>query len=593
MGPTGAPAGRGGFGRKRRLALAVVALLASGAGLLVYLTDTFNRSELDTVDARFAIRGEERPPDDLAVIAIDDVSFGELDQQWPFPRSLHGDLIDVLSAAGVAAIVYDVQFTEPTTAREDNALVSAVAAADVPVVLATEEVNRKGETNVFGGERVLRQVGARAGNSAFEPDPGGVFRRLPFATGGLESLAVAAVEERDKTQVEAGGFSDDGAWIDFYGPPETFPTYSFSRVLNGKVEPALLEGRTVVVGASAPSLQDVHPVPTADSELMAGAEIQANAIATVERGVPLEEGPAALGALIIVALGSVVPVAGLRLLPLMAAGVGLLSGLAYLGASQLAFNEGVILPVIDPMLALVVGIVGTLAAHYVIAAFERQRVHDTFARFVPPDVVGAVLARTDDDLRLGGSRRVTTVLFADLRSFTSFAESRPPDRVVEVLNRYLGGMTDAIMDQAGTLVSFMGDGIMAVFGAPLDQDDHADRALAAAREMAGPRLSAFNEWIREAGLGDGFEIGIGVNTGEVMVGQVGSKRRVEYTAIGDTTNTAARLEGMTKGTPHRVFVSGSTQEALEDPAGLAFVERLEVRGRDQPIDVWADTLVSS
>ena len=126
-------------------------------------------------------------------------------------------------------------------------------------------------------------------------------------------------------------------------------------------------------------------------------------------------------------------------------------------------------------------------------------------------------------------------------------------------------MSDAILDNGGTLVAYMGDGIMAVFGAPLEQADHADRALAAAREMAGERLARFNAWLAEEGHGDGFAMGIGLNTGDVMSGNVGSERRLEYTAIGDTTNTAARLEGMTKGTPHQVFLSESTR-ALPDRA---------------------------
>jgi len=578
----------GGSGKRLKLALTLVSVLACAIPLATYFTGSLNRTELDTVDARFSIRGTENPPNDLVVVSVDDVTFSDLDQQWPFPRSLHGEMIDLLSEAGAEAILYDVQFTEPTVPREDNALVNAVADSDVPVILATEEVNRNGGTNVFGGDSVLRQIGARAGNSAYNPDPGGVWRRMPFATDGLKSLPVVTVEERDGVRLDPASFPEDGAWIDFYGPPETVPTYSFSEVLNGKVEPSEFEGKTVVVGAGAPSLQDVHAVPTSDNELMAGAEVQATAVDSVARSLPLSEASWPLGALLIIALGTVAPAAGLRLRPLAAAGVGLLAGALYLVCAQLAFNAGLIVPVVDPLLALVLGMVGMLAVHYTLAAFERQRVHDTFARFVPADVVGEVLKRTDGDLRLGGSRRVCSVLFSDIRGFTSYAESQPPDLVVEVLNRYLGTMTDSIMDHGGTLVSFMGDGIMAVFGAPLDQPDHADRALASARDMVGERLDEFNAWLRDSGHSDGFKIGIGINSGEVMAGQVGSARRVEYTTIGDTTNTAARLEGMTKGSAYSVFVSGGTREMLGSDEGLVFVEQLEVRGRSNSIEVWAD-----
>jgi adenylate cyclase len=206
---------------------------------------------------------------------------------------------------------------------------------------------------------------------------------------------------------------------------------------------------------------------------------------------------------------------------------------------------------------------------------------------VPVAVVDEVLKRTDDDLRLGGVRLTGTVLFSDLRGFTSFAEAMPADRVIEVLNRYLSEMSDAILDNGGTLVAYMGDGIMAVFGAPIEAEDHADRALAAAREMLEQRLPEFNSWIRESGLGDGFTMGIGLNSGPLMSGNVGSSRRLEYTAVGDTTNTASRLEAMTKGTSYSLLVAESTHGFLTRPApDLVFVDELAVRGRLSSIRLW-------
>jgi adenylate cyclase len=225
--------------------------------------------------------------------------------------------------------------------------------------------------------------------------------------------------------------------------------------------------------------------------------------------------------------------------------------------------------------------------HYLTASVERAQMREMFARFVPDSVVNEVLARAGtDDPRLGGVRLVSTVLFSDLRGFTSFSEEMDPDRVIEVLNRYLEEMSDAIMDAGGTLVSYMGDGIMAVFGAPVGQEDHADRALVAAGEMLEVRLPRFNAWMTEQGL-DPFAMGIGLNSGPVMSGQVGSKRRTEYTAIGDTTNTAARLEGMTKGSGHQIFIADSTRQAQQrERDELELVGEHEVRGRTQTITVW-------
>ena len=218
---------------------------------------------------------------------------------------------------------------------------------------------------------------------------------------------------------------------------------------------------------------------------------------------------------------------------------------------------------------------------------ERARVRDIFSRFVPEHVVDEVLQRTDDDLRLGGVTLEGTVMFCDLRDFTAFAESLPADTVIEVLNRYVSEMSDAILDNEGTLVAYMGDGIMAVFGAPIEIDGHADCALAAAREMLHSRLPGFNGWLKESGLGDGFRMGMGLSTGPIMSGTVGSARRLEYTTVGDTTNTASRLEAMTKETPHSIFIADSTRRCLRKaPDDLVFVDELDVRGKRARVRLW-------
>ncbi|HEX6228054.1 MAG TPA: adenylate/guanylate cyclase domain-containing protein [Solirubrobacterales bacterium] len=575
------------MGRRRGvLAFVLVGALAAAIGIATYAADAFRTLELNSVDTRFSVRGTEEPPSEVAVVAIDDVTFSRLGVQWPFPRSLHGELIDRLTEAGVRAIAYDVQFTEPTTPREDNALIRAVDRAR-NVVLATEEVEGRGRTNVFGGDAVLRSIGARAGNSLVPADDDGAYRRFPYSLQGLEGLAVATAEEATGEVVERDGFDSDGAWIDYAGPPETIPTYSFSEVLRGGIDREELSDKIVVVGASAPSLQDVKPTSVRGG-LMAGAELQANAIATTLDDLPLRSAPGWADVLLILLFAAVGPLAGYALRPVVAFGVALAGGALFLVVSQISFNSGLILPVVYPLVALSAGAVGTLALHYLRAAFERQRVRFTFSRFVPEEVVDEVLAEGEGRLQLGGVRREATVLFCDLRGFTSYSETRAPEEVVEVLNHYLSEMTDAIMDHGGTLVSYMGDGILAVFGAPIEQPDHADRAIAAAREMLDVRLPAFCEWMRSTGHGDGFGMGVGLNSGEIMSGQVGSERRMEYTTIGDTTNTASRLEGMTKGSGYRIFIADSTRAARNEPDhDLVYVGEREVRGRERPLKVWS------
>ena len=204
------------------------------------------------------------------------------------------------------------------------------------------------------------------------------------------------------------------------------------------------------------------------------------------------------------------------------------------------------------------------------------------------DSVADELLAGDQAQRLGGKDAECTVLFSDLRGFTAYSESQPPARVMEVLNRYHTEMEDALFNHGGTLISYMGDGIMAVFGAPVEQEDHADRALACAREMLAERLPRFNAWMAEMGHGEGFRVGIGLNSGPVLAGQIGSARRFEYTTIGDTVNTASRLEGMTKGTPHMLFAADSVKQYLRsDVPDFVAVDELEVRGRQAKVKVWS------
>ncbi len=573
--------------RRRELALLFVVVGAAAIAIVAHATHLMRTLELQTVDTRFSVRGAQPPPGDIAVVEVDDRTFSELGIQWPFPRSLHARVIDRLREAGAKTIAVDVQFTEPTTPRQDNALVESVSRAG-GVVLSTTETDRRGHSRIFGGEAVVREIGARAANTVVVPEPGGEIRKMHYEIDGLVGFGVAVAEAATGEAIDPAEMEGDGeAWIDYRGPPGTINHYSYSRVLKGQVPASAFRGKTVIVGASAPSLQDVHPTSTTGDELMAGPEVQANAAWTAEHGFPLSSSDLVVDLLLILLMAIAPAAATLRLsaAPALLAAVAL--GLAYAVAAQLAFDGGTVLPVVYPLLALTLSALGALAVNYVLNAFERQRVHDTFARFVPAAVVSEVLARTDDDLRLVGIRREATVLFSDLRGFTSFSEALPPNLVIDVLNRYLGEMSDAIMDHGGTLVAYMGDGIMAVFGAPLEQPDHADRALAAAREMLDVRLPRFNAWLQERDMGRGFDMGIGLNSGMVMSGQVGSERRIEYTAIGDTTNTAARLESMTKGTGHKLFLAEATREALcAEVADLELVGEHEVRGRAHPITVW-------
>jgi adenylate cyclase len=579
-------------GARLRLALFLgVGLAVTGLGLVSYGTDVFRGLELGSVDVRFSIRGKQAPPPDVVVVKIDDVTFDRLNERWPFRRTLHARLIKRLTAEGAKVIAYDVQFSEPSRnpdgtidADADNAFMDSSRAAG-NLVFSTTEVNQNSETNFLGGQDGVSYARARVGNGNFDSDPGGVIRRVPYKLDGLETFGVTVVERVTGRRVKP--FSGDAKLIDFKGPAGTVRAVSFSSVLSGKFPQGFFRGKIVVVGAWAPSLQDIHPTSFGNDE-MPGPEIQANAIETIMRGLPLEYVPSWLNFVLIVALGLLAPLASLRLSLFWTLVLALSAAAVYIGATLVAFDAGEVLSFVYPFGSLVLASVGSLGAHYLLAAFERERVRDVFSRFVPESVVEQVLARTDDDLRLGGVSLVGTVMFTDLRGFTTFSESLPADKVIEALNIYLSEMTEAILDNEGTLVSYEGDGIMAVFGAPIEQVDHADHAVAASREMLLVRLPRWNTWLREHELSNGFKMGIGLNTGSFMSGNVGSERRLEYTAIGDTTNTASRLQGLTKGQPYLMFMADSTREALtREVDDMVFVEEFEVRGRSESVKIWS------
>jgi adenylate cyclase len=576
-------------GRTYALLLAAVAIASSGIALLCYATGLFHDTELASVDTRFSIRGDNKPRSDIALVLIDDTTSRELPVRFPFPRSLHARVIDALNRDGAKTIAYDVEFLQPTTPRQDNALINSVARAGPnKVVLADSQPDPQGRSGVFGGQKILDEIGARAGNTQIGEDSDGVRRRIPYEVGNMETFPLVAAELASQKKITTDQMGGPSAWIDYAGGPGTYPSQPFSRVLNGQFPPGFFKDKVVVVGASDPTLKDVAQTPTSGNDLMSGSEINANAIATALDDFPLRSTPLGLDLFLIALMGVLAPLASYGLSPIRALAAGLLAGALYLVCAQLAFNSGRIVPVLYPMIALGLSLVGSLVVYYVREAFIRRRVHDTFARFVPEQVVGQVLAQTDEDLRLAGRRMNVTVLFSDIRGFTTFSETRDPERVLEVLNRYHEEMTDAIMAHGGTLISFMGDGIMAVFGAPIEQDDHADRAYAAAKEMLSDRLPKVNEWMREQETGAEFQIGVGLNSGPVMAGNLGSSKRLEYTTIGDTVNTASRLEGMTKGSGHSLFVADSTRALLSASDGeLSYVDSMPVRGRAEEIKVWA------
>ncbi|MHB8235194.1 MAG: CHASE2 domain-containing protein [Solirubrobacteraceae bacterium] len=350
--------------------MAVAAFVALAGGLGAYLADAWPRLENDTIDMRFGIRSPSRPSE-IVVVGIDDKTFSDLHRQWPFPRRLHGAVIDRLAADGARAIAYDVQFTEPTDSRDDLALYGSIARSRTPVVLATTEVNAAGKTNVLGGEDALRQAHAVAAAANLPAESGGVIRRYPYSLLGLESFAVATSQAAGPG-ISRSRFSDDRALIDFRGPPATIRTVSYADVLDGRVKPQVFRGKIVVVGATSATLQDVHQTSTTSASPMAGPEIQANAIWTALHDNPLQPSPGWLTLIAIVLGALIAPLACLRFRVLTSLLIAGLAAIAYLVAAQVAFDSGAVLVLSYPLAAWALAGIGTVAANYVGAFIERN-----------------------------------------------------------------------------------------------------------------------------------------------------------------------------------------------------------------------------
>ena len=592
--------------RRSRFRLALflgTGLGAAAIALTAYLTGVLRTQELASVDARFSIRGTLPQPKDVVVVQINDDTFSDfadanLPNHWPFSRYYHAKVINTLRKDGAKVIAYDIQFTEPTSDGPDNALINAVRNAR-NVVLATVEVNSKGQSNVFGGADAQRYARAQVGDASYGVDPGATIRRMYYAPQGLTSFPILAAEKFLDTKITRADMGGNSAWIDYVGPPGTIrgagghddPSnrISFSQVYFGKVPASVFRNKLVVVGpASATLLGDVHATSTTGSGVMSGVEVEASAMENAIQGFPLRSYSRGADILLIILLALIPSFTSLKLPPLRALFLTVLLAAGFAAAVQFAFNHGRIVAFVYPLLALTISAIGSLAVNYLLTAFDRERTRNAFARFVPEGVVTQVLAQAGDGLRLGGRSVLCTVLFSDIRGFTTLSETRSAEEVIDFLNHYLTEMTDAVLNNGGTLVSYSGDGILACFGAPIEQEDHADRAVASAREMIERRLPAVNEWLRGQGQDFEVKIGVGINSGETMVGNVGSERRLEYTTIGDTVNTASRLEGMTKGTPYSIFVADSTVELMsQQPEDMVFVDELSVRGRTGTVKVWA------
>ncbi len=569
-------------------------LIGVGVGAvvaLVTLLGGLDFLELKSLDSRFLLRGPIRPVSPIVIVSIDEDSFDELDLAWPWPRALHGRLLDLLSRGRPAAIGLDILFIEPSAngPRDDQALGAAVARAG-NVVLGANLTKTEGQFGVKDDLNpplpVIRKGAAAFGLVNLVTDDDGYVRsgeiKLPYQDGVQLSFDRHLYELAVKAGIPAKPLPDEpSVLINFRGPRRTFPIIPYYQVLNGEVKPDVFAGKIVLVGATAPVLHDEFPTPFSGQEKMPGVEVHANLLETLLGGNRLIRVHLYVGALLALVATVLAALVTSLLRPIRSFFLMLAVGGVYAGVTFWAFVTWYLwLDLIPVQAALFLGYGTTVVVNYVREQREKRRL----SRFFSPDVIKEIL-KTQSEGSLVGSRRHVTVLFSDIRGFTSLSEKLTPEEVVEMLRDYLTTMTEVVFKHGGTVDKYIGDAIMALYGAPFEQPNHAEQAVRTALEFQDQVKVLSERW--EAKCGVRLRNGVGINTGDAVVGTIGSQQRLEYTAIGDTVNLASRLEGLTKDFLSPIVVSESTHEEVKHLFYSRYLGEVKVKGKEIPVKIYA------
>ena len=576
----------------------VYALAACALALLLVGAATFSRTwhalEFKTFDVLTAWTAPQRTALPVVILAIDEPTFQELQHTWPFPRSVHAALLKRLHDEGAAAVGLDIVFADPSTETEDAALAQAIAETGPVVLAATREKidssNAALWLDVMPLQRFL-DAGADAGDAGVEPDDDFVVRRVPVAREGFAlRLAQRAAEARGKLPV-LRHFD----WIGYRGPRGTFDTRSYYQALEPGLLPAgFFKNKIVLVGRSARTATELSrsqadlfnsPFGTAGGErLFPGVELQATLVDNYLTGGGLRTVPEGWTLALVALLVPLLLWGNRRLHPAGAAALAAALVAAIAGASWWLFGRFQLWwpPLLPAAAALAVYGAAALAGY----AFVRRRARQTramFAQYVPPAVVSRLIAQPEL-MRLGGEAREVTLMFTDLANFTTLSEQLSAEQTVEVLTAYFNAMTPIVHATGGTVDKFIGDAVMAFWGAPLDDPQHAEHAVTAAISMQ-QAMQVLVADLRARGLPP-IHMRIGLHTGRVVVGNVGSEQRFSYTAIGDAVNLAARLEGANKAFGTGILLSAATAAQLPSSVALRALDDVVVKGKTEPVRVF-------
>lgn len=546
----------------------------------------------------------------IVVVAIDEASLTHMADyagRWPWPRTIYAELIAGIAAQRPKAIVFDMMFAEPDLDRpESDQEFNRVIAQYPNVYFASARHNADGDTygvpivDIAAGfgvvrsakskpdakidvllPRALDQENWRMGLVNFTQDRDGVGRRYLLNARAygwqLPSLPTRVARDLgwalpDRDDIMLG-------WRHGFRPRATVSLVDLYADLNNEIKqrsPREFRNKVVVIGVTATGLHDVRVTPV--SNALPGVEILATALDNLKNRQWLNAAPASWTPILATVLLALLAAAFMSRLNSVRIAIGFLAlSAALLMLSYVQIGRGTWMPVVSPLIFAWTFLLICTLRDFLEERQIKERAVREFSRFVNPHVVNELVAR--GGLSRQGESRMVTMLFSDIRGFTTLSETRSANEVVELLNRYFSRQVDVVFRHGGTLDKFIGDAIMACWGAPLDNDSHARHAVSAALDMADA-LDDFKVELGES-LPD-FDVGIGLNTGLAVVGLIGSDARREYTAIGDTVNLASRIEGLTKGVA-RILVSEDTKAQCGD--AFEFVDHglFKVKGREKEV----------
>lgn len=555
-----------------------------------------------------------QPDADIVIVDIDDASLAQMQEtagSWPWPRAVHGDLVRGIARQKPKAIVFDILFSERDEYRpdSDDAFNNALRGLDnvyFPMVRRDAAQDAQGApakqiAPMLGLQRsdhadeaarlailpplAIDPAHWRVGSINYLEDSDGIGRRYQLYDD-VHGWLIPSLPARVAQELGYSVPQQPDMILAWRGAPGSFRHIAYADLYadlerQHPQRPAdELKDKIVIIGTAATGLHDLRATPMAS--LHPGMEILATAIDGLKNGRAMRKigDDFALGsAVLLLALLSLAFLRGINALKVGLA-LAAITVAALLG-SYLAVAQLYLLPVLSPLLLAWAGYFAFALHEYLRERRSREQAVQMFSRFVNPHVVKELVAH--GGLSRAGESRQITILFSDIRGFTTLSEKRTPQQVVELLNRYFTLQVEVVFRHGGSLDKFIGDCIMAFWGAPLDDPEHARHAVEAALEM-GEVLQRFKHELGEADAD--FDVGIGIHSGPAVVGLIGSEQRREYTAIGDTVNLGSRIEGLTKGVS-RILVSRETREACGDAFEFKSYGSFKVKGREQEVELFA------